>query len=87
MSTDQTIQLPPDITTANKNLLRGFAVNVASGTAGTANATFQQVAVLADADGNLVSAWSGLSVADPESRALLGDIRDRLDILIGLFGK
>lgn len=86
MSSDQTIQLPTDAT-ANKNLLRAFTVNVPSGTTGTVNATLEQAVVVADADGNLVSAWNGLSVADPESRALLGDIRDRLDILIGLFAK
>lgn len=87
MSSDQTIQLPPDSSTANKNLLRAFTVNVPSGTTGTVNATVQQAVVLADADGNLVSAWNGLNVSDPESRALLGDIRDRLDILIHILGK
>lgn len=86
MSTDQTIQLPVDAT-ANKNLLRAFTVNVNSAVAGATNATLEQVVVLSDADGNVISAWHGLNVADDESRALLRDVRDRLDILIGLFGK
>jgi len=74
--TEQTIQLPPD-SVAGKNLLRAFAVQLGE------SATLEQVLVLADADGNVVSVLpGGLAVADATSRQLLSDIRDRLDILI-----
>lgn len=86
MSTDQTIQLPVDAT-ANKNLLRAFTVNVNSAVAGTTNATLEQVVVLSDADGNVVRAWRGLDVNDDETRTLLGEIRDSLQLIVGLLDK
>lgn len=43
-----------------------------------------QVVGLADSDGTLINLRD--SLVDPVSRQLLTDIRDRLDILIGILG-
>jgi hypothetical protein len=79
-STDQAIQLPPDVSPANKNLLRAIEVDLPS-----TGATLVQVVVLGDASGNLVTTLHGaLAVANDDEVSLLRDIRERLDILIGL---
>ncbi len=80
MASEQTIQLPPD-STANKNLLRAFEVTVGDST------TLQQAIVFADADGHLVATLgTGLSVGDAQSRQLLTEIRDQLQLVVGLLG-
>lgn len=86
MPTEQTIQLPPDAT-ANKNLMRALSLTTEGSTTGTANTTLQEAVTLADADGNLIPAWNGLSVADAEMRGLLTDIRDSLQLIVGILGK
>ena len=74
------IQLPPDITPANKNLMVAFPVTLSDGTT-----SLIQAVVLADVSGNVVGTLRGaLAVANDDEVAVLGDIRDRLDILISL---
>ena len=74
------IQLPPDITPANKNLLVAFPVTLSDGTT-----SLIQAVVLADASGNVVGTLNGaLAVANDEWGSLLRDIRERLDILIDI---
>ena len=74
------IQLPPDVTPANKNLMVAFPVTLSDGTT-----SLIQAVVLADASGNVVNIEGGaLSVVNGAEVHLLAEIRDRLDILIGL---
>ena len=74
------IQLPPDITPANKNLMVAFPVTLSDGTT-----SLIQAVVLADVSGNVVGTQRGaLAVANDSEVAVLEDIRDRLDILISL---
>ena len=74
------IQLPPDITPVNKNLMVAFPVTLSDG-----SISLIQAVVLADASGNVVNTLRGaLVVANDSEVAVLEDIRDRLDILIDL---
>ena len=74
------IQLPPDVTPANKNLMVAFPVTLSDGTT-----SLIQAVVLADVSGNVVGTQRGaLAVANDSEVAVLEDIRDRLDILISL---
>ena len=78
-STEQTIQLPPDVSPANKNLLRAIEVDLATGS------TFEQVVILGDSLGNLVGSDHGkLAVADHNVAEQLERVVSRLDHLIGL---
>ena len=80
MSMNTPIQLPPDVTPANKNLMVAFPVTLADGTT-----SLIQAVVLADASGNVVGISQGaLAVANDAEVHLLGEIRDRLDILIAI---
>ena len=78
--TNTPIQLPPDVTPANKNLMVAFPVTLADGTT-----SLIQAVVLADASGNVVGTSQGaLSVANDAWGDLLRDIRERLDLLIDI---
>ena len=81
--TNTPIQLPPDVTPANKNLMVAFPVTLSDGTT-----SLIQAVVLAGPDGGLVGSVRGkLAVANDDEVTLLKDIRDRLDILISVLGR
>jgi hypothetical protein len=83
MTTNTPIQLPPDVTPANKNLMVAFPVTLSDGTT-----SLIQAVVLAGPDGGLVGSVRGkLAVANDDEVTLLKDIRDRLDILISVLGR
>jgi hypothetical protein len=83
MTTNTPIQLPPDVTPANKNLMVAFPVTLSDGTT-----SLIQAVVLAGPDGGLVGSVRGkLAVANDDEVTLLKDIRDRLDILIDTLGR
>ena len=83
MSMNTPIQLPPDVTPANKNLMVAFPVTLSDGTT-----SLIQAVVLAGPDGGLVGSVRGkLAVANDDEVTLLKDIRDRLDILISVLGR
>jgi hypothetical protein len=83
MTTNTPIQLPPDVTPANKNLMVAFPVTLSDGTT-----SLIQAVVLAGPDGSLVGSVRGkLAVANDDEVTLLKDIRDRLDILISVLGR
>jgi hypothetical protein len=80
MTMNTPIQLPPDVTPANKNLMVAFPVTLSDGTT-----SLVQAVVLADMSGNAVGTLNGgLAVGNDEWGDLLRDIRERLDILIDI---
>ena len=80
MSIPTPVQLPPDVSPANKNLMAAFPVTLADGTT-----SLVQAVVLADAAGRLVGTeGGGLAVGTSGIEELLRGVIERLDILIEL---